>query len=288
MAAIRIDEAPAPAPALERRLDAARYPDRGNTVMPTVAHEVARLVARDVLATGLEPDAFVAVELTLYLQHGDPKRFLIPDVLVALGRGQADPVRGGRRHVYRIWDEGGPPDLVIELASKRTVKRDNVGKEEDYAACGVREYVQFDPLGPADPDGPLLVPRLWVWRLAGGRYARVARARGGGYPSAVLPGLEWVRVGDLLRLREEASGTLLPTATEQQAIGRLRAEAQAAQAADRANAEAARADTEATARSRAEAEAAREAARADAEAARAAQAEAELARLRAAIARQGG
>ena len=168
MAAIHIDEAPAPAPARERRLEAARYPDRGNTVMPTVAHEVARLVARDVRATRLEPSAFVAVELTLYLRYGDPKRFLIPDVLVALGRGQADPVQGGRRHVYRIWDEGGPPDLVIELASKRTVKRDNVGKKEDYAACGVQEYVQFDPLGPADPEGPLLVPRLWVWQLAGG------------------------------------------------------------------------------------------------------------------------
>ena len=124
------------------------------------------------------------------------------------------------------------------------------------------------------------------WR--GGRYSRVARAGGGGYPSAVLPGLEWVRVGDLLRLREDASGTLLPTATEQQAIGWLRAEAQAEQEAARADAEATRADTEAAARTRAEAQAAQEAARADAEAGRAAAAEAELARLRAAIGRQGG
>ena len=153
MAAIRIDEAPAPAPARDRRLEAARYPDRGNTVMPTVAHEVARLVARDVLATSLEPEALVAVELIRYLRYGDPKRFLVPDVLVALGAGQEDPVRGGRRHVYWIWDEGGPPDLVIELASKRTVTRDNVGKKEDYAACGMREYVQFDPLGPGQPGG---------------------------------------------------------------------------------------------------------------------------------------
>ena len=289
MAAIRIDQVPAPVSASERLLEIERYPDRGNTFMPTVAHEAARVVARDVLVTLQVPDAFVAVELTLYLSHGDPNRFLIPDVLLALEVGDADPATGDLREVYRIWDEGRPPDLVIELASKSTVKRDNVGKKEDYAACGVREYVQFDPMGS------LLTPRLLVWRLAGdGAYEVVTPGPGGGLPSAVLPGLEWVQVDRLVRLRDGGSGALLPTAAEKEAVGRLRAEAQARQEAARADAEAARATTQATARIRAEEQAKREVTRADSEAAarsraeqQASAAEAELARLRAMLAGQG-
>ena len=289
MAAIRIDQVPAPVSASERLLEIERYPDRGNTFMPTVAHEAARVVARDVLVTLQVPDAFVAVELTLYLSHGDPNRFLIPDVLLALEVGDADPATGDLREVYRIWDEGRPPDLVIELTSKSTVKRDNVGKKEDYAACGVREYVQFDPMGS------LLTPRLLVWRLAGdGAYEVVTPGPGGGLPSAVLPGLEWVQVDRLVRLRDGGSGALLPTAAEKEAVGRLRAEAQARQEAARADAEAARATTQATARIRAEEQAKREVTRADAEAAarsraeqQASAAEAELARLRAMLAGQG-
>ena len=289
MAAIRIDQVPAPVSASERLLEIERYPDRGNTFMPTVAHEAARVVARDVLITLQVPDAFVAVELTLYLSQGEPNRFLIPDVLLALEVGDQEPATGDLREVYRIWDEGRPPDLVIELTSKSTVKRDNVGKKEDYAACGVREYVQFDPMGS------LLTPRLLVWRLAGdGAYEVVTPGPGGGLPSAVLPGLEWVQVDRLVRLRDGGSGALLPTAAEKEAVGRLRAEAQARQEAARADAEAARATTQATARIRAEEQAKREVTRADAEAAarsraeqQASAAEAELARLRAMLAGQG-
>jgi len=289
MAATRIDQVPAPVSASERLLEIERYPDRGNTFMPTVAHEAARVVARDVLITLQVPDAFVAVELTLYLSQGEPNRFLIPDVLLALEVGDQEPATGDLREVYRIWDEGRPPDLVIELTSKSTVKRDNVGKKEDYAACGVREYVQFDPMGS------LLTPRLLVWRLAGdGAYEVVTPGPGGGLPSAVLPGLEWVQVDRPVRLRDGGSGALLPTAAEKEAVGRLRAEAQARQEAARADAEAARATTQATARIRAEEQAKREVTRADAEAAarsraeqQASAAEAELARLRAMLAGQG-
>ena len=200
---------------------------------------------------------------------------------------------------------------MIELASRSTVKRDNAGKKEDYAACGVREYVQFDPMGS------LLVPRLLVWRLAGdGAYEAVAPGPGGGLPSVVLPGLEWVQVDRLVRLRDAGSGALLPTAAEKEAMGRLRAEAQARQEVARADAEvlarrqaeeqaavaagraeteaaragteAARADAEAEARLHAERQAAAEATLAQTEAARADAADAELARLREEIARLRG
>lgn len=91
-----------------------------------------------------------------------------------------------------------------------------------------------------------------MWRLADGRYEAVAADPGGGVPSVVLAGAEWVHVGGLLRLRDEATGALLPTAKEKQAM---------------------RADTEA---------------RADAEGEARRQAEADLALLRAEIARLRG
>ena len=271
MAAIRIDVRSRPS--RQEVLEAEQYPDRGNTVMPSVVHEQARAVVRDVLVTRLGPDHFVAVELTLYLLRGDSGRFLIPDLLVTLDAGQADHATGHLRKSYRIWDEG-PPDLVIELASPSTVTRDNVGKKEDYAAFGIREYVQFDPLDLSDPEAPLLVPALQVWRLVDGRYEAVAADPGGGLPSAVLAGLEWVQVGGLLRLRDGATGALLPTAEEKQSM--------------RADAEAARADAEAIARQRADAAAFAAAARADAEEEARRRAEADLALLRAEIARLRG
>ena len=285
MAATRIDARPRPSS--QDLLEAEQYPDRGNTVMPSVVHEQARAVVRDVLATQLGPDHFVAVELTVYLLRGDSGRFLIPDVLVTLNVGQVDPATGRLRKSYRLWDEG-PPDLVIEPASPSTVARDNVGKKEDYAAFGIREYVQFDPLDPSDPEAPLLVPALQVWRLADGRYEAAEADPSGGVPSVVLAGVDWVQVERLLRLRDRAAGALLPTAEEKQA---MRAEAESVRAeaeARRADVEATRADAEAIARQRSDAAAFAAAARADAEGEARRRAEADLALLRAEIARLRG
>ena len=102
MAAIRIDQVPASASAWERRLDAERYPDRGNTVMPSMDHEHARIFVRDVLVTALPPEDVVAVESTVYFVQGDAQTFLIPDVLVTRGAGEMDPATGRLRKAYRV------------------------------------------------------------------------------------------------------------------------------------------------------------------------------------------
>jgi len=272
MAALRID---ARHPSPEQLREVERYPDRGNTAMASMAHEEARAVIKDVLRTNLPVDTLVAVELNLYPEQGNAQFFRIPDLLVTLGAGADDPRMGGLRVSYRMWDEVGPPDLVMEFASTRTVGRDKVGKREDYAGFGIGEYVQFDPLGT------LLRPNLQVWRLEGDRYEAIPIGASGGVPSAVLDGLEWVQLGGLIGLRDIATGALLPTAADTEAA--------------RADTEAARADTEATGRQRAEARAtaeaasrrealdraAAEAARAESEAAARKLMEAELAQLRA-------
>lgn len=226
--------------------------------MASMAHEEARAVIKDVLRTNLPADTLVAVELNLYPERGNAQFSRIPDLLVTLGAGADDPRTGRLRVSYRMWDEVGPPDLVMEFASTRTVGRDKVGKREDYAGFGIGEYMQFDPLGT------LLRPNLQVWRLEGDRYEAIPIGASGGVPSAMLEGLEWVQLGDLVRLRNIVTGALLPTAAGSQAARadieaaeRRRAEARAAAEAARAESEAARADTEATARQLMEAELAR-------------------------------
>jgi Uma2 family endonuclease len=221
--------------------------------MPSYAHDQARLIAHNLLDSVLTAEDLVVGELAIVWDPHDLRHHLVPDLMVALGAGELDPAYGFKRLQYRIWDEKGPPDLVVEFASRSTVGRDNLGKKEDYAALGVREYVQFDPLGE------LLTPRLQVYRLGSGGYQRVI-ALDDAVPSLVVSGYAWLAVGDLLRLRDESTGLSAPTPEE------ARAAAEAAQAA-------------AEARARQE-RAAREAAQA-----RASLAEEEVARLRADLAR---
>ncbi|MGH2388424.1 MAG: Uma2 family endonuclease, partial [Chloroflexota bacterium] len=203
------------------------------------------------------------------LDEHNLRRHLTPDVFVARGVGEFDPVYGIPRAQYRLWEEGRVPDLVYEGASPSTIYRDSAGKKDNYAVLGVREYVQFDPTGE------MLSPRLQVFRLGqASRYEAVTPEADGSVRCVTLPGYDWLIDGYLLRLRERATGRLVPTAREQAATARARADAEG----ERAAMEAARAEREMV-RAGAEAE------RAAMEAARADSAEAELMRLREQVAR---
>ena len=67
-----------------------------------------------------------------------------PDLLVAFG---VDPKEYRRRNAYVISDQGKPPDLVMEIASRGTGRADVTEKRDDYAALGIREYWRFDETG---------------------------------------------------------------------------------------------------------------------------------------------
>ncbi|HVC82633.1 MAG TPA: Uma2 family endonuclease [Chloroflexota bacterium] len=192
-----------------------------------------------------------------HLDEHNLRRHLTPDVFVARGVGELDPVYGILRRQYRLWDEGKVPDLVYEGASPSTIYRDSAGKKPDYAAMGVREYVQFDPMGG------MLSPRLQVFRLNEYViYEQVVPEADGSVRCVTIPDYDWVIGGYLPRLRERATGQLVPTPQEKARAAKV--EAQAATAHAQA----------------AEAHAQVETARVHAEAARANAAEAEKARLR--------
>ncbi len=119
------------------------------------------------------PDVCVAGDLLVY-DAGRPDAdgrvsptWIAPDVLVAFG------VEDRMRESYVIWQEGKPPDFVMEIASFSTWKRDRDEKPAIYASLGVAEYFLYDPVGG------FLEPRLQGHVLRGGAYRRL--------PSELLP-----------------------------------------------------------------------------------------------------
>ncbi|MBI2193682.1 MAG: Uma2 family endonuclease [Planctomycetes bacterium] len=200
------------------------------------------------------PRVYVGANMFLYYEKGNPHAVCSPDVFVALGVSARD------RDVFKTWEDGKAPDVVIELTSKSTKTEDTVTKKVLYAAMGVREYYLFDP------HGEYLRPRLTGFRLEGGGYVEMGR-RGSRLRSEML-GLELGVVGNWLRLFEPSTGEKLLIPSEE-AEARAAAEAKARQEADGRRQEAeARAAAEAKARQEADGR------RQEAEARQAAEAEA--------------
>ena len=192
----------------------------------------------------LRPDSTTLVGGNGYLcrTRDDFPHCPYPDMLVAFG---IDKELANIANGYVIDEVGKPPDLVLEVASHRTGRRDYIDKREIYANLGVPEYWRFDYTGGDYHDAPLACDLL-----VDGHYQPIETTTepGGviwGYSEALGLSLCWVE--GRLRFWDRIQRRYLPDHQEDKA---------------QADAEAARAD--------------REAARADAEAARVRELEEEL------------
>lgn len=162
------------------------------------------------------PDVYVAGNLMLYYVEGDPSQSIAPDVFVVRGISKGD------RRVYKTWEEGKAPDVVIELTSSSTRLNDLGAKKGIYEALGVQEYFVFDPLVE------YLRPVLLGYRLSGPGYQPMTAEP---LFSEVL-GLELRVVDGWLRFYNRATGQLLRTPAEEhdarqaaeEELARLRAE----------------------------------------------------------------
>ena len=240
----------------------------------------------------------VSGNMFMYYAIGDASRSVSPDVFVTFG------IERKQRRIYRVWEEGKPPDFVLEFSSKRTVSNDLGAKKNLYAeVLGVREYFLYDA------ERKYLPTPLMGFRLVGTEYVPILPEPDGKVFAETL-GLSLGLRGDGFGFYEPIAGRWLETPMDEAAAraeeaaalaDRLEAEAEQAKAnaaqavlvQQRAEAHAreeatarqraeARAREEATARQRAQAEAERKrvaAAQADE---RAAQVEDELAELQAA------
>lgn len=84
-------------------------------------------------------DVFVSANMNLYWEEGNPDRWLAPDLLVAFG------VPAGERSIFQVWKEGVCPQVIVEVASKRTWRADVSDKLQVYSDLGVEEYYLLDP-----------------------------------------------------------------------------------------------------------------------------------------------
>jgi Uma2 family endonuclease len=165
------------------------------------------------------PDVHVGGNLFLYFVQGDPRKVVSPDVYVTKG------IPKGLRRVYKLWIEGRPPSLVIEVTSDSTRDEDLVKKKALYERLGVEEYLLFDPLRD------YLDPPFQGYWLVGGRYQPAPLERDGSLISRTT-GLRLRPEGHRLRLLDPATGEPLLSdqevrsrlAAAEEEIGRLRRE----------------------------------------------------------------
>ena len=154
--------------------DDVEYPE-GHWVAQSVSHGDAVGQATTALRHHFRDcvDVLVAMELVVYYKRGDNKARLQPDAQVVFGVGNRD------RSSFKVWEEGKPPDFVLEVASPSTAEKDASHKAREYARIGVREYWRLDP------EGSLQGTALEGYVASGSSYEPVAPA-GGRLRSGVL------------------------------------------------------------------------------------------------------
>jgi Uma2 family endonuclease len=147
---------------------------------------------------------------------------------------------------YYIGEDGPPPLVVFEVASKETWRIDLETKPGSYVGMGIREYFVFDPNIPSVWTGTWREePRLVGWRLdtTNGEYRQLERDGSGRLWSEQLQ--SWLKVeGQYLRLYTLGGDRRLTGAeaqAQQAALERARADAQT----QRADAQTQRADAQA-------------------------------------------
>lgn len=181
------------------------YPESdGQPMAETGLHVQAMVDLLAALWTRYEgtPDVYVAGNQFLYYVDGNPRIVVAPDVFVVRGVPSKPP-----RRIYKLWEEGQPPCLVVELTSDSTRDEDVDNKKLCYERMGVEEYLLFDVLGD------YLKPPLQGYRLVDGRYRRIEPEADGSLLSRTL-GLRFHADGPNLRLVDAETGDPLVRATD--------------------------------------------------------------------------
>jgi Uma2 family endonuclease len=196
------------------------YPESdGRPLGETDVHIDALIYLREALRDHFrdDPQIYVAGNMLLYYEEGNPAACVAPDVFVVRGVAKRE------RRTYRLWDEGRPPTVVFEITSRGSRLEDLGTKRAIYAMLGVREYFLYDPLSE------YLQPSLQGYRLQEGEYQRILPVAEGECIGQDL-GLELRLENGRLRVFNPATGE--PLLTPAEALVARRAETRARQAAE--------------------------------------------------------
>ena len=208
------------------------YPESdGKPMAETDMHAVAIIDLRQRLDGFFadNPDTYVSGTIMMYDVEGPGRTAVSPDILVSFGIGKK------LRRTYKVWEEGKPPDFVMEFSSKGTFQNDLGHKKAHYASMGIPEYFL------CDIDRRYLPTPLMGFRLKDGTYERIPENVDGSIFSVTL-GVSFHLLDEGLAVYDEATGQWLQTPAEAAAEAEQRAEQEAAaharEAAARAEAEA--------------------------------------------------
>ena len=159
-------------------------------------------------------DVYVSGNLMMYYEEGTPSKAVSPDMLVTFGVGKK------ARRTYKIWEEGKPPDFVVEFSSKGTVQNDLDRKMKLYARLGISAYFLYDV------DRRYLPTPLMGFRLTGGEYVEISPNADGGIPSQTL-GLDFHLLANSFGIYDPNVGEWLQTPAEAAETRAEQAEAEA-------------------------------------------------------------
>ena len=189
------------------------YPETdGEPVAETDLHIQLMLDLRAALQAFFRdaPEVYIASNLFIYYLEGNPGKRVAPDVFVVRG------VSKEPRRIYKLWEEGRVPSVVIELSSRKTWREDIHTKWRLYERLGIAEYFIFDP------EYDYLPEPLMGCRLEDGQYTSL-EVKDGRVKSEAL-GLELVDTGETLRLYDPQTGQILLTPSEVEVARRAEAE----------------------------------------------------------------
>ena len=87
------------------------YPETdGKPMAETDVHIDTLIYLREALRDYFRdaPQVYIAGNMFLYYEEGNPAACVVPDVFVVQG------VAKGERRIYKLWEEGQPPAIVAE------------------------------------------------------------------------------------------------------------------------------------------------------------------------------
>ena len=175
----------------------------GEPMAETEIHRDAIIKTLHILIVHFEnvPDVCVSGCMMMYYEEGNPKKSISPDVYVSFGVGKR------RRRIYRFWDEGKPPDFIIEFSSQGTYRHDLRKKVPLYAEIGIKEYFL------CNLEGLYLPTHLIGYRLVDGEYVPIPVDADGNAFSETL-GLEIRLHNEDIDFYDPETDTLLLTPAE--------------------------------------------------------------------------
>ncbi len=139
------------------------------------------------------PDVYTWGNMFFYYEEGNPHAKFAPDFFVVHG------VPKHKRRIYKLWEEGKAPSMILEITSRSTRHEDLGSKKDLYQRLGVQEYFLFDPLRE------YLKPPLQGHQLFDGRYQRLLPYQDGSLLSRTT-GLRPVIDGDRVQLWDVETG----------------------------------------------------------------------------------